>query len=183
MFIFFFARHFLRARPYRPVRKKFKTPFRSLAALENLSVHKQDQVSQVFNIFKMAANSVLFDFSIEANRVTDESSRKDIVKVIKENLEKYFSSLTIVYDMLVKDGYLCILSDNLGVITTVRFFNEGLITINIEYFKKEAEPSKLSFEVSFSFSYFFISYSNAIQHEHFALVLVVFLTNSRIYLL
>lgn len=96
----------------------------------------------------MAANSVLFDFSIEASRVTDESSRKDIVKVIKENLEKYFSTLKTVYDMLVDDGYLCILSDNSGVIFSLRFFNEGLITINIEYFKKDSEPTKLSFEVS-----------------------------------
>lgn len=103
----------------------------------------------------MAANSVLLDFSIEPNRVTDELSRKDIVKVIKENVEKYFGNLKMVYDMLVDDGYLCILSDNSGVIFTLRFFNEGLITLNIEYFKKDSEPQKISFEVGVKFLFIF----------------------------
>lgn len=95
----------------------------------------------------MAANSVLLDFSIEANRITDELTRKDIVKVIKENVEKYFGSLKLIYDMLVDDGYLCILSDDKGVIINLRFFNEGLITLNIEYYKKASEPQRISFEV------------------------------------
>ncbi|CRL06661.1 CLUMA_CG019578, isoform A [Clunio marinus] len=94
----------------------------------------------------MAANSVLLDFSIEPARIIDELSRKDIVKVIKENIEKYFGNLKMIYDMLVNDGYLCILSDNTGVIFSLRFYNEGLITLNIEYFKKENQPQKISFE-------------------------------------
>ncbi|CRL06662.1 CLUMA_CG019578, isoform B [Clunio marinus] len=96
----------------------------------------------------MAANSVLLDFSIEPARIIDELSRKDIVKVIKENIEKYFGNLKMIYDMLVNDGYLCILSDNTGVIFSLRFYNEGLITLNIEYFKKENQPQKISFESS-----------------------------------
>lgn len=97
----------------------------------------------------MAANTVLLDFSIEPDRVIDELSRKDVMKVIKENLEKYFGNLKIIYDLSVVDGgYLMILSDNTGVVMNVRFFNEGLITINIEYYKKEADPQRISFEVS-----------------------------------
>lgn len=121
----------------------------------------------------MAANSVLFDFSIEASRVTDESSRKDIVKVIKENLEKYFTSLKIVYDMLVEDGYLCILSDNSGVIFSLRFFNEGLITINIEYYRKSSEETKISFEVSAALLLHFKFQSDSNKQKHLALILVV----------
>lgn len=109
----------------------------------------------------MAANSVLLDFSIDPTRITDELSRKDIVKVIKENVEKYFGNLKLIYDMLVDDGYLCLLSDNAGVIISLRFFNEGLITLNIEYFKKDSDPQKISFEVgeNFSFSPSHISHS------------------------
>lgn len=95
----------------------------------------------------MAANTVLLDFSIEPSRIADEASRKDMLKVIKENLEKYFGNLKIIYDMLVDDGYLCILSDNAATIFTIRFFNEGLITINIEYWKKEDDSQRISFEV------------------------------------
>lgn len=95
----------------------------------------------------MTANIVLLDFSIEASRISDEQSRKDIVKSVKENVEKYFENLKIVYDLLVEgDGYLCIFMSQ-GVIITLRFFNEGLITLNIEYFRKEGAPQKITFEV------------------------------------
>lgn len=102
----------------------------------------------------MSANTVLLDFSIEPSRINDELSRKDIIKVIKENLEKYFGNLKMIYDMLVDDGYMCIFNDSSATILNVRFFNEGLITINIEYFKKDSDNQRISFEVNFFF--FFI---------------------------
>lgn len=112
-----------------------------------ISVCEITKVLKAINCITMAANSVLLDFSIEPARITDELSRKEIVKTFKENVEKYFGNLKIVYDMLVDDGYLVLLSDNTGVVLSLRFFNEGLITLNIEYFKKENDPQKISFEV------------------------------------
>lgn len=94
----------------------------------------------------MSANSVLLDFSLDPTRINDEVSRKDIVKLCKEHLEKYFPGLKITYDMLTDDGYLCILNAPGAVITTIRFFNQGLITINIEYYRAECEAPKISFE-------------------------------------
>ncbi|XP_052565347.1 spermine synthase isoform X1 [Culex pipiens pallens] len=93
----------------------------------------------------MSANSVLLDFSLDPTRISDEVSRKDIVKLCKEHLEKYLDSLKITYDMLTEDGYLCVLSSG-PIITTIRFFNQGLITINIEYYRAECEAPKISFE-------------------------------------
>lgn len=95
----------------------------------------------------MSANSVLLDFSLDPTRINDEVSRKDIVKLCKEHLEKYISGLKITYDMLTEDGYLCILNAPGAVITTIRFFNQGLITVNIEYFRAESEAPKITFEV------------------------------------
>lgn len=117
----------------------------------------------------MAANSVLLDFSIEPTRITDELSRKDIVKVFKENVEKYFGNLKIIYDTLVDDGYLVLLSDNTGAILSLRFFNEGLITLNIEYFRKENQQQKISFEVKKSPKMFHISimFQFLCRHESF----------------
>lgn len=94
----------------------------------------------------MSANSVLLDFSLDPTRINDEVSRKDIVKLCKEHLEKYISGLKITYDMLTEDGYLCILNAPGAVITTIRFFNQGLITVNIEYFRAESEAPKITFE-------------------------------------
>lgn len=101
----------------------------------------------------MAANSVLLDFSIDPTRITDDLSRKDIVKVVIGNLEKYLriENLNKVYDMLVEgDGYLCLLQaqTHRGLIISLRFFNEGLITVNIEYFRKEGIAQIISFDVS-----------------------------------
>jgi spermine synthase len=103
---------------------------------------------------KMAANSVLLDFSIEPSRISDESSREDMVKVIKENLEKYFGNLKLIYDMLIDDGYMCILNDNSSTIFSIRFFNAGIITLNIEYWKGESDSQRISFEVKNHFSFY-----------------------------
>ncbi|XP_029735465.2 spermine synthase isoform X1 [Aedes albopictus] len=94
----------------------------------------------------MSANSVLLDFSLDPTRINDEVSRKDIVKLCKEHLEKFISGLKITYDMLTDDGYLCILNAPGAIITTIRFFNQGLITINIEYYRAESEAPKITFE-------------------------------------
>ncbi|XP_058826573.1 spermine synthase isoform X1 [Topomyia yanbarensis] len=94
----------------------------------------------------MSANTVLLDFSLDPTRIGDEVSRKDIVKLCKEHLEKYLPGLKITYDMLTEDGYLCMLTAASAIVTTIRFFNQGLITINIEYYRAEREPPKISFE-------------------------------------
>ncbi|XP_055532563.1 spermine synthase isoform X2 [Wyeomyia smithii] len=94
----------------------------------------------------MSANSVLLDFSLDPTRISDEVSRKDIVKQCKEHLEKYLPGLKITYDMLTDDGYLCMLTAPGAIVTTIRFFNQGLITINIEYYRAECEAPKVSFE-------------------------------------
>lgn len=95
----------------------------------------------------MSANTVLLDFSLDPARINDEVSRKDIVRLCKEGLEKYLTGLKISYDMLTADGYLCILNEaGSGTIVTIRFFEQGLITINVEYYRKDGDEPKISFE-------------------------------------
>ncbi|XP_053672675.1 spermine synthase isoform X1 [Anopheles nili] len=95
----------------------------------------------------MSANSILLDFSLDPARIIDEVSRKDIVRMCKENLEKYLTALKICYDMLTADGYLCILNETgTGTIVTIRFFEQGLITINVEYYRKDGDEPKISFD-------------------------------------
>lgn len=95
----------------------------------------------------MSANTVLFDFSIEPARISDEQGRKDILKVITAKLTSYFPGAKTIYELTTKDGFLTILEDK-EVLFHVRFFNEGLITINIEYYRKKDETEKINFEVS-----------------------------------
>lgn len=99
----------------------------------------------------MVANTVLLDFSIDPSRIADEKDKKQILKEFKEILVKYFPQLKLVYDMETDDGYLCILTEPEGVVLTIRFFNQGLITLNIEYFREVNQEPKITFDVSWGF--------------------------------
>lgn len=99
----------------------------------------------------MSVQTVLLDFTIDPVRIGDEIASKDLLKFIKQGLQKYFENLKFVYDLKTGDGYLCcLLSDN-KVFIQIRFYNHGIITINIEYFKGETENQIMSFDVSVAF--------------------------------
>lgn len=99
----------------------------------------------------MSVQTVLLDFSIDPGRITDECSRKDLLKLVTGCLEQDFPDIKIVHDILTADGYLCTLSDRNLIFFTIRCFNHGIITVNIEYYKAEHEPQRLSFDVSIFF--------------------------------
>lgn len=102
----------------------------------------------------MSVNTVLLDFSIDPSRISDEVSRKTILTTIRENLvEKLFPSLLFVYDLHFDDGYMCILTEKDGVMVQIRFFNPGLITINIEYYLQDHQNPKINFDVCEIFSF------------------------------
>lgn len=96
----------------------------------------------------MSVQTVLLDFTIDPHRIGDEIGRKDLLKIVKLGLEKYFPNLKFTYDVLTDDGYLVLLSDKNLTFINIRFFNHGIITINIEYFKGEQEQQQFSFDVS-----------------------------------
>lgn len=94
----------------------------------------------------MSVQTVLLDFSIDPVRIGDEVASKDLLKFIKQGLKKYFEDLKFVYDLKTDDGYLCLFTDKNLVFIQIRFFNHGIITINIEYFKGDSEKQIMSFE-------------------------------------
>lgn len=96
----------------------------------------------------MSVQTVLLDFTVDPIRIADEIACKDLFKVVKVGLEKYFPDLKFMYDVITADGYLCVLSENNRTFVNVRFFQHGIITVNIEYFKEAGEPQQFSFDVS-----------------------------------
>ncbi|XP_037037517.1 spermine synthase isoform X2 [Bradysia coprophila] len=94
----------------------------------------------------MSVQTVLLDFSIDPVRIGDEVASKDLLKFIKQGLKKYFENLKFVYDLKTDDGYLCLFTDKNLVFIQIRFFNHGIITINIEYFKSDTGNQIMSFE-------------------------------------
>lgn len=97
---------------------------------------------------KMSVQTVLLDFSIEPSRISDEVSLKELVKLLEQALTEYFPAIKLCFETTTSDGCLCLLSEKQTVFLNARFFNHGIITINIEYFKSDNEQQRLSFDVS-----------------------------------
>lgn len=123
----------------------------------NTSVHKQCLLYFSWKIYlklklsicsNMAVQTVLLDFSIEPSRLSDSGSRKDLVKQLQQTLVKYFPEMILIFEVSVNDGYLSIYSEKSTVLLNVRLFNQGIITINIEYYKGDCDHQRLSFDVS-----------------------------------
>lgn len=96
----------------------------------------------------MSVQTVLLDFSIEPSRISDEVSRKDLVKLLEKGLNEFFPRIKLIFEVSTTDGYLCLFTENQTVFFNVRLFNHGIITVNVEYFKSDTELQILSFDVS-----------------------------------
>uniref|UniRef100_A0A336MET6 CSON000359 protein n=1 Tax=Culicoides sonorensis TaxID=179676 RepID=A0A336MET6_CULSO len=93
----------------------------------------------------MSVQTVLLDFSIEPVRVNSDVECKIVVKSIIESLKKYFADPVLIFETTCGDGFMSLFKEGNTVIT-VRCFQQGLITLNIEYFKKDLEEGKISFD-------------------------------------
>ncbi|KAL5293504.1 SMS family protein [Megaselia abdita] len=97
----------------------------------------------------MVANTILFDFSVDPSKISDDRQRSEVVKIMRSELENLFPQLKFVYDLNTSDGYLVLLTENNSTIVTIRFFTEpGLITMNIEYYLENGKEQLLSFDSS-----------------------------------
>lgn len=96
----------------------------------------------------MAAQTVLLDFSIDSSRISDEVAQKDVVKLLEKGLLEFFPQIKLIFETSTSDGHLCVFSQNDTVYVNARFFNHGIITINIEFFKGDAEQPIVNFDVS-----------------------------------
>lgn len=96
----------------------------------------------------MSANvsSILIHFCVK-NQKNNEKFVKRSFDEIKKELEINFGSLKHVFEESFGGDCLRILRDNTGVILTLRYFEKGLMTVNIEYFKEAQEKEKFSFSV------------------------------------
>lgn len=96
----------------------------------------------------MAAQTVLLDLSIDSSRISDEVGRKDVVKLLEKGLLEYFPQVKLIFETSTSDGHLYVFSQNDTIFLNARFFNHGIITVNIEYYKDDAEQPFVTFDVS-----------------------------------
>ncbi|XP_026670967.1 uncharacterized protein LOC108626892 isoform X4 [Ceratina calcarata] len=94
----------------------------------------------------MVAHTVLLDFSVSSDVVLDEKKRSNLKSAIANVLQEHFNGLKPLTESNIDGSFLVLYTGPKGSLITVRGYTEGLITINIEYYKRDEEEALLDFE-------------------------------------
>ncbi|VVC88518.1 spermine synthase [Leptidea sinapis] len=94
----------------------------------------------------MSVQTVLVDFSIDPARLADENGQKTVFDQLETVLKENFSTLIIAADIKVGDGSLKILTGKNGLTVSVRLFDRGLVTVNVEYYKEDNEDPIITYK-------------------------------------
>ncbi|XP_063532626.1 spermine synthase isoform X2 [Cydia strobilella] len=94
----------------------------------------------------MSVQTLLMDFSIDPARLGDESGQKAVFSQLKSVLKDYVPNLILAAEVAVDGGSLKLLTGKNGTTVSVRLFDRGLVTVNIEYYKEDSEEPLISFK-------------------------------------
>lgn len=95
----------------------------------------------------MAVNTLLLDFSVQPSDLKNEQDMSNATTKIENVLRDHLSNLKSVDQFSFDGGFFKLYTSDKGVITAVRVYNNGLITINIEYFKGDGEEGLFDYKV------------------------------------
>ncbi|XP_061709873.1 spermine synthase isoform X3 [Cydia pomonella] len=94
----------------------------------------------------MSVQTLLMDFSIDPARLGDESGQKAVFSQLENVLKDYVPNLILAAEVAVDGGSLKLLPGKKGTTVSVRLFDRGLVTVNIEYYKEDSEEPLISFK-------------------------------------
>ncbi|XP_063927035.1 spermine synthase-like isoform X1 [Zophobas morio] len=94
----------------------------------------------------MSVHTTLLDFSVDPSAVKNESQVSVVCSNIENVLREYLTNLKTLATIPFETDLLKLYSSDGGVSATLRVFQTGLITLNIEYLKAESQEAQLSFE-------------------------------------
>lgn len=95
----------------------------------------------------MSVQTLLLDFSIDPARLGDEIGQKTVFDQLENVLKEYVPNLIIAAEIKVEGGSLKVLTGKKGSTVSIRLFDRGLVTVNIEYYKEENEEPLINFKV------------------------------------
>jgi spermine synthase len=95
----------------------------------------------------MSVQTLLLDFSIDPARLGDESGQKAVFGQLETVLKDYIPNLILATDIKIDGGSLKLMTGKRGTTVSVRMFDRGLVTVNIEYYKEDHEEPLISFKV------------------------------------
>ncbi|CAH2106981.1 unnamed protein product [Euphydryas editha] len=96
----------------------------------------------------MSVQTILLDFSIDPARLGDESGQKTVFNQLETVLKDYVPNLILAADIKIDGGSWKLLTGKRGTSVSVRLFDRGLVTVNIEYYKEDNEEPLISFKCS-----------------------------------
>ncbi|XP_034949638.1 spermine synthase isoform X1 [Chelonus insularis] len=94
----------------------------------------------------MVAHTILLDFTVSSNVIADVDKRSNLKSTIANVLNDYFTGLKPLTEATVDESFIVLYTGPKSSLITVRGYPEGLITINVEYYKEDEEEALLSFE-------------------------------------
>lgn len=95
----------------------------------------------------MVAHTVLLDFTVSSNTIVDSEKRSNLKSSIANVLKEHFVGLKTLMESYMDGSLLVLYTGPRGSLITIRGYPEGLITVNVEYYKHDDEDALLSFEV------------------------------------
>ncbi|XP_017777672.1 PREDICTED: spermine synthase isoform X2 [Nicrophorus vespilloides] len=94
----------------------------------------------------MAVNTILIDFSVDPSQVKSEGQLSQLSADIENVLRDYLANLKLVISVPLDGGIFKLYQSEMGAVSNLRIFGNGIITINIEYYKAEKQEPLLDYE-------------------------------------
>lgn len=95
----------------------------------------------------MVAHTVLLDFTVSSNVISDVEKRSNLKSTLANVLGEHIGSLKPLTETNLDGGLVLLYTAVRGSLITVRAYAKGLVTVNIEYYKADNEEALLNFEV------------------------------------
>lgn len=103
----------------------------------------------------MAVNTILLDFSIQPSKI-EVGGRENLKETVQKILSKFLPDLKLLNTTEFNSGgFLTLLTATRDCFVTVRAFPQGLVSINIEYYKGDSDEQLLTFEVCYLYYIFY----------------------------
>ncbi|XP_076246194.1 spermine synthase isoform X3 [Calliopsis andreniformis] len=96
----------------------------------------------------MVAHTVLLDFTVPSNVLTDVEKRSDLKLAITNVLREHLDGVKTLTESNIDGSMVVLYSGPKGSLITLRGYTEGLVTLNIEYYKRDDEEAFLNFELA-----------------------------------
>lgn len=114
--------------------------------IKRIDVFRNDFINPI-SVETMVAHTVLLDFTVSSSVIADMEKRSSLKSAIGNVLAEYFIGLKPLTESNIDGSLLVLYTGPRGSLITVRGYTEGLITLNIEYYKQDDQEALLTFEV------------------------------------